>query len=127
MGIAKPYTQLHPAPSISTYLHPAHIGLHPGLWSGLRFSKFPRQNPFLEKFGPKKYSSFIFIWDLAAVFGQSSAVFYSRFWKYEVPMFLFYREIKRRKFSRLQEIHTFQQKLKVEFKVHLKCLILLIF
>ena len=42
MGIAKPCTHLHPAPSTSTqliptstYLHPAYISLHPALCNTL--------------------------------------------------------------------------------------------
>ena len=58
--------------------------------SGVGFSKFRPQNSFLDKFGRKKHSLFIFIWDLAAIFGHSSALFYRRFWKYEAPIFLFY-------------------------------------
>ena len=58
--------------------------------SGVRFSKFRRQNPFSGKFWPKKHSLFILIWDLAAVFWHSSAASNRQFWKYEVPKFLFY-------------------------------------
>ena len=41
--------------------------------SELLFSKFQLQNPFLSKFGPKKDSLFIFIWNFAAVFGHTAS------------------------------------------------------
>ena len=59
---------------------------------------------FFSKFGPKKHSLFILIWDFTAFLGiqlvldlyfkvalHASAAFYQWFWEYEVPIFLFYR------------------------------------
>ena len=74
MGIAKPCTHLHPAPSTSTqlistsiYLHPAHISLHPALCNTLNAirTKLSHVIGQFPQISAEKFKVLYFDWKLA--------------------------------------------------------------